>query len=220
MVQPDKIIRSNRKTLALSVDSFGRLIVRAPKRYSEERIFAFIQEKESWILRKQAERKGAGAVLPPENLDGYTFLLLGKPTRIVIDNGKKVGYDGGQNLIYLPREKSRDRLVQWLKDNARRILTTVTEKKAAEMGVSYRSIAITSARTRWGSCSGDNALRYTFRLLYCPREIVEYVVVHELSHTVQHNHSKKFWQVVERYIPDWKTRRKWLKSNGILMEIF
>jgi hypothetical protein len=91
---------------------------------------------------------------------------------------------------------------------------------AKEMGVSYRSITITSAKTRWGSCSGENALRYTFRLLYCPKEIIDYVVVHELAHTLQHNHSKQFWQVVERYIPDWKTRRKWLKDHGILMEIF
>jgi predicted metal-dependent hydrolase len=88
------------------------------------------------------------------------------------------------------------------------------------MCVSYTSITITSAKTRWGSCSGDNALRYTYRLLYCPKEIIDYVVVHELAHTVEHNHSKRFWQVVERYIPDWKERRKWLKAHGILMEIF
>lgn len=220
MVQPDKIIRSNRKTLAISVDTFGRLIVRAPKRYSEERIFVFIRDKEHWILRKQEERKGAGTVLPPENLHGYEFSLLGKQTKIVVDDGKKVGYNGAQNVIYLPREKSQERLVKWLKENAKRILTTVTERKAKEMGVSYRSITITSAKTRWGSCSGENALRYTFRLLYCPKEIIDYVVVHELAHTLQHNHSKQFWQVVERYIPDWKLRRKWLKANGILMEIF
>ena len=220
MIQPDTIIRSNRKTLSISVDTFGRLIVRAPKKYSEERIFAFLSEKEKWILRKQAERKGAGMDLPPENLHGYSFLLLGKQTKIIIDDGKKVGYDGERNIIYLPRENSKQRLVKWLKDNARRILTTVTERKAAEMGASYRSIAITSAKTRWGSCSGENALRYTFRLLYCPKEIIDYVVVHELAHTFAHNHSKTFWQVVERYIPDWKNRRKWLKEHGILMEIF
>ena len=93
MVQPDTIIRSNRKTLAISIDSFGRLLVRAPKRCSKERIFAFIQAKESWIVRKQAERKGAGMALPPENLEGYTFLLLGNSTTICLYEDKKVGYD-------------------------------------------------------------------------------------------------------------------------------
>ena len=220
MIQPDKIVRSDRKTLSISVDAFGRLIVRAPKKCSEERIFAFLQEKEKWILSKQAERQGLNGVLPPENLHGYQFLLLGKQTKIIVDDGKKVGYDAEQNIIYLPREKSKEKLVKWLKENAKRILTTVTERKAAEMGVSYKSLTITTAKTRWGSCSGDNAIRYTFRLLYCPKEIIDYVVVHELAHTIQHNHSKQFWQVVEKYIPDWKTRRKWLKSHGAFMEIF
>ena len=88
------------------------------------------------------------------------------------------------------------------------------------MGVSYKSVAITSAKTRWGSCSGDNAIRYTFRLLNCPKEVIDYVVVHELAHTIHHNHSKAFWLTVEKFIPDWKTRRKWLKDHGILMEVF
>ena len=220
MIQPDKIVRSNRKTLAISVDTFGRLIVRAPKRCAEDRIFAFLKEKENWILRKQAERKGAGTALPPENLDGYSFLLLGNSTKISLYDEKKVGYDSENNRIFLPSEKPKERLVKWLKENAKRIFTTVTQCKAAEMGVSYKSISITSARTRWGTCSGDNALRYTFRLLYCPKEIIEYVIVHELSHIRHKNHSRLFWQEVEKYIPDWKTRRKWLKNHGILMEIF
>ena len=220
MVQPDKIVRSNRKTLSISVDTFGRLIVRAPKRCKEERIFAFIREKEEWILRKQAQRAEVRALLPPQNLHGYSFLLLGRQTKIVVYDEEKIGYDEVQNLLYLPHEKSRERLVKWLKENAKRILTAVTERKAKELGVSYKSIAITSAKTRWGSCSGDNALRYTFRLLYCPKEVVDYVVVHELAHTLHHNHSKQFWQVVERHVPDWKLRRQWLKTHGILMEIF
>ncbi len=220
MVQPDKIVRSNRKTLAISVDTFGRLIVRAPKKCAEDRIFAFLQEKESWILRKQAERKGAGTALPPENLDGYEFLLLGKTTKIFLCDEKKVGYDGENDRIFLPKTNARERLVKWLKENAERIFTSVTERKAQEMGVSYKSVSITSAKTRWGTCTGDNALRYTFRLLYCPKEIIEYVVVHELAHTRQKNHSRLFWQEVEKYVPDWKVRRKWLKSHGILMEIF
>ena len=158
--------------------------------------------------------------LPPQTLHGYRFLLLGKQTEIVVDDGKKVGYDAEKNILYLPREKTQDRLIKWLKENVKRILATVTARKAAEMCVSYTSITITSAKTRWGYCSGDNALRYTYRLLYCPKEIIDYVVVHELAHTRHKNHSRLFWLDVEKYIPDWKSRRKWLKAHGILMEIF
>ena len=104
MIQPDKIIRSARKTLSISIDAFGRLIVRAPKKCTEERIFAFIREKESWILRKQAEKQRENKLLPPDDLHGYEFLLLGKKTKIIVDDGKtcsilRVTDDPMDNLV-------------------------------------------------------------------------------------------------------------------------
>lgn len=158
--------------------------------------------------------------LPGENLDGFTFSLLGKDCLVSLAERRNIAFDAESYTLYLPQNNARERLVRWLKDNAKRILSTVTEQKAKEMGVSYASVRITSAKTRWGSCSANNAIRYTFRLLYAPKEVIEYVVVHELSHTVQKDHSKAFWAVVERFVPDWKARRKWLKDNAVLMEIF
>ena len=220
MIQPDEIIRTRRKTLAITIDSFGRLVVRAPIHCSEARIFAFIQAKEGWILRKQAEKKGAGIQLPPENLNGYTFLLLGKQCKILLTTLETVGYDGEKNILYLPEKNARERLVKWLKTNAKRILTEVTARTARTMNTTYQSVSITSARGRWGSCSGTDAVHYSFRLLYAPKEVIEYVVVHELAHTKHKNHSKAFWSEVAAYVPDWKVKRAWLKAHGALMEIF
>ncbi|MBQ8685891.1 MAG: M48 family metallopeptidase [Clostridia bacterium] len=220
VVQPDTIIRSDRKTLSVSIDPLGRLTVRAPKRCSEERIFAFLQEKEAWISKHKRQREGAGARLPSENLDGFTFLLLGKEHTVSLVSGAKIGYDGENLRLFVPRESSRERLVRWLKENAKRILREVTAQTARRMGVAYKSVSISSAKTRWGSCSGDNAVRYSFRLLYAPKEVLEYVVVHELAHTKHKNHSAAFWDEVKRYEPAYKQKRKWLKDNAILMEIF
>ncbi len=220
MLQPDEIIRSQRKTLSISVDARGRLIVRAPLRCAKEKIAAFIAEKEGWILRKQAERKRVAIPLPPDDLEGYAFPLFGELTKIRLVEGKRVRYDGENELLYLPKDKPRERLTKWLKETALRILTAVTQTEAARMGVEYSSVKITSARTRWGSCSANNALRYTFRLLYCPKEIIQYVAVHELSHIRHKNHSPAFWAEVDKYIPDRKARRRWLKTHGNLMEIF
>ncbi len=215
---PDEIIRSSRKTLSISIDGRGRLIVRAPKRCDDERIFAFLAEKEGWIRKKQAERRLTALPLPPENLEGYAFPLFGERTEIFLYGGKKVLFERGR--LYLPEKNARAKLVQWLKGETKRVLERETEAFAATMGTSFASISISSARTRWGSCSKENALRYTFRLLYCPIEIIRYVVVHELAHTRHKNHSPRFWQEVERYMPDWKIRRKWLKAHGSLMELF
>ncbi len=217
-IQPDEIIRSSRKTLSISIDGRGRLIVRAPKRFAEERIYAFLHEKESWILKKQAERRATALPLPPENLHGYTLPILGKGVEISLYKGRKVALE--QGILYLPKDKPKEKLVKWLKATAKAVLEEETAGAAAMMGVRYTSITITSARTRWGSCSKEDALRYTFRLLYCPREIIRYVAVHELAHTRHKNHSPRFWREVERYLPDYKNRRKWLKAHGSLMELF
>ena len=219
MLRPDTIIRSNRKTLAISVDAFSRLIVRAPKHCSEERIFAFLQAKKDWILRKKRERACSCVQFPSENLDGYTFLLLGKERTLRVEERTFVGFDEDTGEIFLPARETKKRLVGWLKENAKRIFTQITEEKAKQMGVSYQSVSVSSAKTRWGSCSADDKLRYSFRLLYAPKSVIEYVAVHELAHTRYKNHSRLFWAEVEKYRPDWKIQRQWLKTHGYLMEI-
>jgi predicted metal-dependent hydrolase len=85
---------------------------------------------------------------------------------------------------------------------------------ARQNGFQYRKIGITSARTRWGSCSATSALNFSWRLIQAPMEAVDYVVVHELVHTVIHDHSRKFWTRLEQVMPDYRARRKWLKQNG------
>ena len=220
MILPDKIIRSRRRTLSISIDPFGRLIVRAPLRCGEERICAFLREKESWIVRQKEKTKGAGLRLPPESLDGYRFLLMGKECVIRLYDGTRVRYDENAREVFLPRENSRERLVKWLKENAKRILSAICARRASEMGASYPSLSVTSAKTRWGSCSYNDALHFSFRLLYAPVEVIDYVALHELSHTFYKNHGKAFWAAVEKYVPDYKKKRAWLKENTLLMEIF
>ncbi len=216
-ILPDEIHRSSRKTLSISIDGQGRLIVRAPKRCAEERIFAFINEKEGWIRKKQAERRQTAIPLPPSDLEGYALPFLGGALTLSLTDGSRILRVGEE--LFLPQTKGREGLIQWLKQTAKKLLVGETAKWAAIMEAEYSSVSITSAKTRWGSCSADNSIRYTFRLLYCPKEIIEYVVVHELAHTRYKDHSKLFWREVERYCPDWRTRRKWLKAHGILMEI-
>ncbi len=219
MILPDQIIRSKRKTLSVAIDHFGRVTVRAPRNCDEKRIFAFLTEKESWIVRKKKEIEGAGMRLPPENLDGYRLLLLGDLYTLSVGFEKKVRLNNEQKILYLPIDKPRERLVKWLKDNAKRIFAELTESKAREMGVTVKSVSVTSAKTRWGSCLADNAVRYSFRLLYMEKDLVEYVVVHELAHVRHKNHSPAFWREVEKFVPNWRERRKRLKALGAYMEV-
>lgn len=100
------------------------------------------------------------------------------------------------------------------KKQAREKITEYVDYYGRKMGVSYGRIAIREQKTCWGSCSSKKNLNFNWKLILMPPEIMEYVVVHELSHLFEMNHSKKFWKIVETYLPDYKVRRKWLKDNG------
>lgn len=220
MIQPQKIIRSKRKTLSISIDSLGRLVVRAPRVYPEERIFAFLKEKEDWIVRNQQAREKNRSLLPKEDLDSYVFPLLGKRTEICLYDGGRVALNEKNATLFVPRTDTEKRLKTWLKGYAKGLLERAANKRAEEMGLQYASLSVTSAKTRWGSCSGENALHFSFRLVYAPEEVVDYVVVHELAHIPHRNHGAKFWALVERFVPDYRKKREWLKDNGYLMQIF
>lgn len=218
-VKPDKVLRSKRKTLSVSVNSVGQVIVRAPLRYPDEKIARFLADKESWILKHKTRMASNGIRLPEESLDGYELLLLGQPHTVVLVSGGRIRLDSERKRIEIPQENAEERLRRWLKENARRIFSERVQALADEMGLTYQSFALSSARTTWGTCTGDNRLRLNFRLLYAPKAIIEYVIVHELCHTLHHDHSKAFWAAVESVIPDYKLRRKWLKDRGALLKI-
>lgn len=220
MIELDRIVRSKRKTLALTVNRLGEVIARAPYGMREERIEAFVKQKQGWLQKQKQKIERAGISLPTENLEGYGFLLLGERYTVRLHKETLIRLNAQTRELFLPEKNSEKRLIAWIKENALRIFTEQTQTWAKKMGVSFQSVSLSSAKTRWGTCSGDNKIRYTYRLLYAPRSVVEYVVVHELAHTRHKNHGKAFWALVKRYIPDYKARRKWLKEHGALMEIF
>ena len=220
MISPHEIIRSKRKTLSIAIDAFGRLIVRAPIHCAQSRIDAFLKEKEAWILRKQSERQAVGVQKAPDDLNGYELFIVGKKYRIVCVDANAIQIDPAKGLLYLPKSNAKKRLLAWLKENALRILTKSAKEQAEKMGVTFQRVEINSARRSWGLCTGENVIRFSFRLLFAPKDVVEYVVIHELAHVRQKNHSARFWSEVQKYVPDYKERRAWLKKYAALMEIF
>lgn len=117
--------------------------------------------------------------------------------------------DMNQNRI----DRSEDE-IRHLKQQARDVLTKRTEYYKVLLGVEYARIRIGDQKTLWGSCSSRKTLSYNWRLVLMPREIQDYVVVHELCHLIEMNHSKAFWDKVGEALPDYQKRRAWLKQNG------
>jgi predicted metal-dependent hydrolase len=215
-IEVKQIIRSKRKTLALIVKSDGSLIVRAPLRTSERTIKVFVEKNAAWAQQKQVEALAALPRAPLQYLPGELFMYLGNayPLEIVKSQKKPLILEESFRLAEPAQSKARSAFEHWYREQARRILTERVEFYACQYNFQYKNIGITSARTRWGSCSANGSLNFSWHLILAPLEAVDYVVVHELVHTVCHDHSRQFWEKVEQIMPDHKDRRKWLRTHA------
>jgi predicted metal-dependent hydrolase len=218
VIIPDEIIRSRRKTLSIIIDSNARLIVRAPMRLSRKSIDEFIYKKAKWITSKKQDALNRNEQIHPYTLKNNTeFLYLGKRHTILRREIKHITLEGDHLIV--PTDMNLNSFIKKMKEQARATITKRVIHYSSIMGVEYTSIKMSGAKTRWGSCSASNALNFTWRLIMCPLEVIDYVVVHELSHITHKNHSAKFWANVERYMSNYKVMRSYLKENQRLMDI-
>lgn len=202
---PIRVIRSGRKTLSLTVTGAGEVLVRAPYRASEESIRRFVGKHAAWIADRLKER----AACPRLDLsDGAELRLFGRPYRIVAGTRAAIG----SGTVCLPREGREEALKDLLKRFSLEVMRISTERIARAYGFRYSRVRISSARGRWGSCNRDGVIAYTFRIAFLPPELCEYIVIHELAHTVEMNHGPAFRAILDAALPDWKTRRKALKT--------
>ncbi|MGN1089385.1 MAG: M48 family metallopeptidase [Huintestinicola sp.] len=208
-----ELIRSSRKTLAITVDKNGKLIVRAPMKMPQETIDSFVNEKAQWIKKhtdaaeQHSYDRSSRLAVPPEALP---FLGGMCPVK----NITPYGYIDG--CFNLPPDTSLEELIPYLRRLyaavAKEALVSRTRLLADRMGVQISDIKINSARTRWGSCSSQKVINLSWKLLAADPKLIDYVIVHELCHTIHMNHSPAFWEMVGSVIPDYKERRQELKS--------
>ena len=217
----DKCIRTNRKTLALVVNENAELIVRAPKRMPMREIEAFVREKEAWIMKQQNRMKALPKKPRCEYREGETFLFLGEPFVLKIEEeNKNVAFsDGCLYLPYTQRDRAEKAVKQWYKAEAQRILCERVRELEALTGLQSAGLRVTFAKTRWGSCTAKNTLNFTARLIMAPSPVIDSVVAHELCHTVHHNHANAFWKLLYSILPDYKRRHQWLMDHQREMEL-
>ena len=213
----DQIIRSRRKTLALIVKPDGALLVRAPLLTPRSVIQEFVQRNRDWIETRQAEALAALPPAPRQYRRGEIFPFLGTAYPLEIVGGQREPLLLDDEKFKLAVSHHGDAALafeRWYREQARQILSDRVEFFARQYDFHYKRIGITSARTRWGSCSATGSLNFSWRLILAPLAVVDYVVAHELVHTVFHNHSKQFWGKVGTVLPGYQEHRRWLRENG------
>ena len=217
----EKVIRSRRRTIALEVTSAATLVIRAPLRASKAYIEEMIREKSLWILRKMDEMKRRPAPPSHEYAEGESFLYLGREYPLHIVDDGRIAIERSDRL-YISRTvlpDIRNLLKHWYMEEARKEIRARCMWFSIKTGHVPATIRITDARQRWGSCTPKGGLNFSWRLIQAPPDIIDYVVVHELVHISQPDHSKKFWAKVQKILPDYLRRRKWLRENERLLEI-
>jgi predicted metal-dependent hydrolase len=228
-----KVIKKKRKTLGIKITNDGEVIVTSPFGVAEGVIYDIVSKKASWIIDKLNQVKEIDKHRGNEEFnDGKKVEFNGQAYLLKICEGserkKALVYLNGDNIIvdikssYSNEERNsivRNLLVDWFKEQARTRFIERTEYYAEKIGVKPYNIRIKEQKTLWGSCSGKNNINYNWKLVMAPPVVLDYVVVHELCHIVQRNHSNKFWELVEKIMPNYKELRKWLKENGRRLNI-
>lgn len=194
--------------MTLRVSSLdGAVSLTVPRGVPDRTALSFVREKADWIAEQRARlpgqlRVGIGMELP----------LLGVPHLVVPGTGRAVRL--GTAEIAVPADRPAARLAGFLKQRARDSLAAASDRYAARLGRGYSAIALRDTRSRWGSCSSQGRLMFSWRLVMMPQDVLDYVAAHEVAHLEQMNHSRAFWDAVTRIHGPYAAPRGWLRTHG------
>jgi len=216
--------KKRKKTISLHIKEDGKILVYAPCGTSKSEIEKFVLSKQSWVSEKLSEKEKAVKPAEKHFLQGEEFLYLGELYPLEIENDLhqepplKLSFGRfilSQNCI----KEARDSFIQWYKKEAKEKLSERVYHYSNRLQLFPRGIKITSAKFRWGSCSRDNNLCFSWRIIMAPLNVLDYVLIHELVHIREKNHSKRFWSSLESIMPDYKKHRRWLRTHEILLRL-
>ena len=200
------------RRVILRLDRRGEAVaVTVPPRTSRSEALDFVHRSAAWIAVRLARQPG-----PVEFVPGATILLRGEPHEIRHEPLRRGLIRCEDRRIIVPGDVAhlRRRLIDWFKREAKRDLTAASERHARAMGAVIRRISVRDQSSRWGSCSADGGLSYSWRLILAPDYVLDYVAAHEVAHLKHMNHGVRFWRLVLSHCAHASAARTWLKRNG------
>lgn len=226
-----QLIKSKRKTIAISFDRDGNLVVKAPYFVRKSDIEAFLLEKNEWMNAtlerlKREKNRADKEKIKLENGDELYYLGEKRILTVIREERKraKVKCVMDRILLWVPYEADyeykKEQLEKWYRKQAAEIITKKAAAFAKIMSVQFEEIRIKDQKSRWGSCSSKGNLNFNWRIIMAPEPVCNYVILHELSHLIYMNHSEAFWETVKRYCPDYRQDKKWLKEKSNSLYLF
>jgi predicted metal-dependent hydrolase len=219
-----EIVRSpKRKKLTITVERDQAVIVHAPQETPDDDIQRVIESKRQWILAKlRHPQKYQNRLHPPgkEVVNGESAPYLGRDYRIEIAETASGDIELTHLFLVPPahQAKRREVLRDWYIARAREKVLGRGEQHARALGVKFRAAKVVDNRYRWGSCTVNNNVSFNWRLIKAPMFVIDYVVVHELAHLLEANHTSRFWSIVRAHTPAMEKAKAWLKEHGQVLE--
>ena len=206
-----KNTRAKRYSLRIS-NKDGKISLTLPRWSNLNEAMAFAREQEGWMRKHLSKQL---PVITPTF--GQKIMLDGDMVRIEHGQGRSVSINDG--AIYIPGSEKQllGKLRAFYKTMARERLVAASERYAGLLGRDIGTVTLRDTRSRWGSCTSDGRLMYSWRLMMAPRSVQDYVAAHEVCHLIEMNHSDAYWALVESIYPNYKADRQWLKKNGTLL---
>lgn len=214
--------RPRQRHMHLRVRPDGALRITCHRRVAKSEIFAFLRESEGFIQKSLTALSRQSERFPPKTfVSGESFLYLGQrlPLEIIWSWSPRIqvrAHNDSLEMVAPLTSKPAERQVAWnkfMQKRAREIFAERVATFAERMKLYPASVSVRGQRTRWGSCSSEGRLNLNWKLLAAPPDVIDYVIVHELAHLAQMNHSPKFWAIVERHYPAYGAAKSWLKAN-------
>lgn len=222
MIVPDYIERSKRKTLSLTVLKNGNVIVKAPISMKDEIINRFVEEKQAWIREKLSSIKETQNKFE-DIISGSKVMIYGNKYTVLKADIKQIQTSNNFEFVVPNKfegEKHQKAIQTWFKKLAKKVLAERLTFIENRIGLKSTSLKIGDSRGRWGSCNSYGNIILNYRVVMLPPSIIDYVIVHELCHLLELNHSKKFWQNVSRFLPNYEIQRKNIKEFGFLLSLY
>lgn len=213
-IEDIKIERSRRMSIVLKILRDGSVIVKAPYLVPERIIRDFIK-KNSELINKNRKKIMRSVSAKKKYVNGEKFLYLGNEYELQI--GNFITLQVHQNKLLFPQAllfRAEKEIENWYLREAKQTINTLLVEYAKEMKTSFVSVHFSDTRSKWGSCTHDNRLQFNWRLIMAPLLVVRYVIIHELVHTSEKNHSHLFWSKIRAFNPSYKEQIKWLKTHG------
>ncbi len=218
-----ELIRSNRKTVSIHIERDGSISARIPEKISEDEILKVLKSKEYQIHKNLAQWSQLNETkVDREYVNGQSFLYLGRNYRLQLKDEKIEGIEfkkGYFFLSYSKKDKAKGLFVNFYKDKLKDKLNPIINRYKGLLNVNPKDVKVMELQNRWASCTTKGNVNFHWKCAMAPIDVLNYIVAHELTHLIHQNHTKEFWNELDKVVPNYEKQLNWLKKNGAGMDL-